>query len=77
MIFPPLAVILLSFLADDVKMVFPRAQSSRLLPLSPSLSAADTDHQIPQVTDVRDLGVSLEATFTASAHCREAANKAR
>ncbi len=31
----------------------------------------------PQVTDVRDLGVPLDATFTASAHCIEAANTAR
>ncbi len=86
--------------ADDVKMVFPRSQSNRLLsslssawawagewdlpinpkkcscptvgnltPLSPSFSAADTDHRIPQVTD--------DTTFTTSAHCREAANTAR
>ncbi len=48
-----------------------------LPPLSPSFSAADTDHRIPQVTDVRDLGVPLDTTFTASAHCREAANTAR
>ncbi len=45
-------------------------------PPSP-FSAADTDHRIPQVTDVRDLGVPLGTTFTASAHCREAANAAR
>ncbi len=94
--------------ADDVKMVFPRSQSSRLLtslssawawvgkwdlpvnsnkcacltvgnlpPLSPSFSTADTDHRIPQVTDVRDLGVPLNTTFTTSAHCIEAANTAR
>ncbi len=37
MIFPPLSVILLSFFADDVKMVYPRSQSSRLLS---SLSSA-------------------------------------
>ncbi len=42
-----------------------------------TFSAADTDHQIPQVTDVRDLGVPLDTTFTASAHCIEAANTAR
>ncbi len=48
-----------------------------LLPLSPSFSTADTDHRIPQVTDVRDLGVPLDTTFTASAHCIEAANTAR
>ncbi len=94
--------------ADDVKMVFPRSQSSRLLSslsstwasagkldlpanpnkcacltvgnrpsLSPSFSAADTDNQIPQVTDVRDLGVPLDTTSTASAHCIEAANTAK
>ncbi len=38
------------------------------------LSAADTDHLIPQVTDVRGLVVPLDTTFTAAAHCREAAN---
>ncbi len=48
-----------------------------LLPLSPSFSAADNDHQSPQVFDVRDLGVPLDKTFTASAHCIEAANTAR
>ncbi len=37
----------------------------------------DTDHRIPQVTDVRDLGVTLDTTFTTSAHCLEAANTAR
>ncbi len=46
-------------------------------PLSPSFSVADTDHRIPQVADVRDQGVPLDTTFTASAHCREAANTAR
>ncbi len=35
------------------------------------------DHRIPQVNDVRDLGVPLDMTFTASAHCLEAANTAR
>ncbi len=45
-------------------------------PLSPSFSAADTDHLIPQVTDVRGLVVPLDTTFTASAHCREVANTA-
>ncbi len=95
-------------LADDLKMVYPRSQSSRLLSLfsspwawaekwdlpinpnicacltfgnlpqlSPSFSAADTDRRIPQVTDVRDLGVPFGTTFTASAHCIEAANTAR
>ncbi len=94
--------------AEDVKMVFPRSQSTHLLfslssawawagkwdlpinpnkcachtvgnlpPLCPSFSAADTDHRIPQVTDIRDLGVPLGTTFTASVHCREAANTAR
>ncbi len=94
--------------ADDVTMVYPRSQSSRLLsslssawawaekwdlpinhnkcacltvgnlpPLSPSFSVADTDHRIPQVPDVRDLGVPLDMTFTTSAHCKEAANTAR
>ncbi len=84
MIFPPLSVSLLSFFADDVKMLYPRSHSSRLLSslssawawaekwdlpinpnkfscptvgnfplLSPSFSAAATDHRIPQVTDVR------------------------
>ncbi len=42
-----------------------------------SFSAADTDHRIPQVTDVRDLGVPIDTTFAASAHCREAANTVR
>ncbi len=45
--------------------------------LSPSFSAADNGHRIPQVTDVRDLRVPLDTTFTASAHCTEAANTAR
>ncbi len=31
----------------------------------------------PQVIDVRDLGVPLDTTFTASAHCIEAANTPR
>ncbi len=48
-----------------------------LPPLSPSFSAADTDHRILQVTVVRDLGVPLDTTFRASAHCIEAANTAR
>ncbi len=48
-----------------------------LPPLSPFFPAADTDHRIPHVTDVRDLGVPLDTTFTASAHSIEAANKAR
>ncbi len=39
--------------------------------------AADANHQIPQVTDVRDLGVPLDTTFTLSVRCREAANAAR
>ncbi len=38
---------------------------------------ADTDNRIPQVTDVRDLGVPLDTTITASANCIEAANTAR
>ncbi len=38
-----------------------------------TFSAADTDHRIPQVTDVR----GLDTTFTAPAHCIEAANTAR
>ncbi len=41
-----------------------------------NFSAADTDHRIPQITDVRDLGVPLDTTFTASANCMEAANTA-
>ncbi len=48
-----------------------------MLPRSSSFSAADTDHRIPQVTDVRDLGVPLNTTFTASAHCIEVVNTAR
>ncbi len=48
-----------------------------LPPLSPSFSAADTDHRILQVTDVQDLGVPLDMTLIASAHCKEAANTAR
>ncbi len=36
----------------------------------------DTDHRISQVTDVRDLGVPLDTTFTASAHCIETAKTA-
>ncbi len=48
-----------------------------LPPISPSFSAEDTDHRIPQVTDVRDLGVPLDTTFTASTHCIEAVNTAR
>ncbi len=51
--------------------------AENLPPLSPSFSAADTDHRIPQFTDVRDLGVPLDTTFSASAHCIEAANTAR
>ncbi len=42
-----------------------------------SFPAADTDHQIAPVTNVGDLGVPLDTTFTASAHCIEAANTAR
>ncbi len=45
--------------------------------LSPSFSVAETDHHIPHVTDVRDLGVPLDTTFATSAHCIEAANTAR
>ncbi len=48
-----------------------------LPPLSPPFSTADTDHRIPQVTDVRDLGAPLNMTLTASAHCIEAANTKR
>ncbi len=48
-----------------------------LLPRSPSFSAADTGHRIPHFADVRDLGVPLDTTFTASAHCILAANTAR
>ncbi len=33
--------------------------------------------QIPWVTDVRDLGVPLDMTFTSSVRCREATNTAR
>ncbi len=40
-----------------------------LPPLSPSFSSADTAPQIPQVTDVRDLEVPLDTTFTASSQC--------
>ncbi len=46
-------------------------------PLTPLFSAPETDHRIPQVSDVRVLGVPLDTTFTVSAHCREAANIAR
>ncbi len=53
------------------------AHVGKLPPLSASFSAVDTDHRIPQVTDVRDLGVPLDTTFTASAHCIEAANTTR
>ncbi len=31
-------------------------------------SAAGANHQIPQVTDVRDLGVPLDTAFTPSVH---------
>ncbi len=48
-----------------------------LPPLSPSFFAADTDHRIPHVTDARDLWVPRDTTFTASAHCIEAANTTR
>ncbi len=48
-----------------------------ILAYSSSFSAADSDHRIPQVTNVLDLGVPLDTTFTASAHCIEAANTAR
>ncbi len=40
-----------------------------------TFSAADTNHRIPQVTDVRDLGVSLDTTFTASAHTANTARR--
>ncbi len=46
-------------------------------PLYPSFSAADTDHQVSQVTDVRDLELPLDTTFTGSAHCRGAAKTTR
>ncbi len=42
-----------------------------------TFSATDTDNRIPLFTDVRDLGVPFDTTFTASAHCIEAANTAR
>ncbi len=48
-----------------------------LPPLSSPFFAADTDHRIPQVTDVQGLGFPLYTTFTTPAHCREAANTAR
>ncbi len=41
------------------------------------MSTADIDHRNPQVTDVRHLWVPLDTTYTASAHCIEAANTAR
>ncbi len=47
-------------------------------PPSPfSIFLRSRHHQIPQVTDVRDLGVPLNTTFSTSAHCREAANTTR
>ncbi len=42
----------------------------------PSLAPSFSDHQIAQVTDVQNLGVPLDTTFTTSAHCKEAANTA-
>ncbi len=48
-----------------------------LSPLSPSFSAPDTNHQIPQVNDVRDLWVPLDTMFTSSVHCRKAVNTER
>ncbi len=40
------------------------------------LSPRHTHHRIPQVTYVQDLGVPLDTSFIASAHCIDAANKA-
>ncbi len=48
-----------------------------LPPLSPSFFAADTDHRILQAIDVRNIGVPLDTTFTALAHCIGAVNIAR
>ncbi len=48
-----------------------------LPPLFPSFSAADTDRQLPQDTDVQDLKVPLDTAFTSSVHYREAANTTR
>ncbi len=39
--------------------------------LNLSFSAAGVDHQIPPVTDVRDLGVTLGTNFTSSLHSRK------
>ncbi len=39
--------------------------------------SSENSNQIPLVIDARDLGVPLDTTFTASNHCREAANTAR
>ncbi len=108
MIFPALSVIpsFAILFADDVKMVYPRSQSSHLLtslssawawaekwhlpinpnkcacltirnlpPISPSFSAADTDHRIREVTDVRDLGVPLDTAFIGSPQCLEASRR--
>ncbi len=38
---------------------------------------ADASQRIPQATDVRDLGVPLDTTFTSSVHYREAADTER
>ncbi len=45
-----------------------------LPPLSPSFSATDANHRIP---DARVLGVPLDTTFTSSNHCKEAVIAAR
>ncbi len=40
-------------------------------------SAADANHQIRAVTNVRDLGIPLDTNLTSTVHCREAADTAR
>ncbi len=48
-----------------------------LLPLSPSFSTTNANHQILQVTCVRGLGAPLDTTFASSVHCRVAADRAK
>ncbi len=45
--------------------------------INSTFSARDTNHRIPEVTDVRNQGVPLDTTCTSSVHCNESTNTAR
>ncbi len=54
-----------------IRLIYQREEESVLYQ---NKFSVNTDHRIPHVTDVRDLGVPLDTTFTVSVHCIEAAN---